>query len=109
MEGSLTPALVHPAPPSARNDLFLETSTREVTPETVFPPMASSDQIGSDGDDKLSLVEIGGGMNTRSHSRPTFQIGFGKLFKDDSRTRGARNGTTFEEPGCLYVKTTFAF
>ena len=37
-----------------------------------------------------------------------FQAGYGRIFADDSITRGS-NGTAWEEPGCLYLKTRFRF
>lgn len=103
------PVLVRNVPPPARHDLYLETAPPEEVQETAFPPMSPSAQPGSDEADKLALVEIRGGTVNRSNSRPTIQIGFGKFFKDDYRVTGTKNGTKLEEPGFLYVKTTFKF
>jgi hypothetical protein len=103
------PTLAHHTPAPARNDLNLKTAAREVAQEKVPSPVSPSVQRGSAEADKLSLVGLRGGTITRSNSRPTIQIGYGSMFKDDSQTTGTKNGTRFEEPSCLYVKTTFNF
>lgn len=37
------------------------------------------------------------------------RAGYGMIFRDDSLLVRGRNGTAWEEPGCLYVKATFRF
>ena len=37
------------------------------------------------------------------------QAGYGRIFPDESVISRGSNGTTWEEPGCLYLKTRFRF
>ena len=37
------------------------------------------------------------------------QAGYGRIFTDDSVVTRGNNGTAWEEPGCLYLKTRFRF
>ena len=37
------------------------------------------------------------------------QAGYGRIFTDDSVITRGNNGTAWEEPGCLYLKTRFRF
>ena len=37
------------------------------------------------------------------------QAGYGRIFADDSVITRGNNGTAWEEPGCLYLKTRFRF
>jgi hypothetical protein len=39
----------------------------------------------------------------------SFQAGYGRIFTDDSVITRRSNGTAWEEPGCLYLKTRFGF
>jgi hypothetical protein len=37
------------------------------------------------------------------------QAGYGRIFEDDSVIARGNNGTAWEEPGCLYLRTSFRF
>lgn len=37
------------------------------------------------------------------------QAGYGRVFYDESVISRGSNGTAWEEPGCLYLKTRFRF
>ena len=39
----------------------------------------------------------------------SLQAGYGRIFTDDSVFARGNNGTAWEEPGCLYLKTRFRF
>jgi hypothetical protein len=63
------------------------------------------------------LIEGDGFLVLRKHirsgNRPDswarIHAGYGQLFADESSITHGRNGAVWEEPGCLYVRTSFSF
>jgi hypothetical protein len=92
-----------------RNDFKITTTSEDLSHGRISPSLPPVTKHASTQSNRLALEEKRPSPIVRSNSRPVIQVGYGNVFRDDSRTAGMKTETKSGEPGCFYVKTTFVF